>query len=107
MRTRGLVPSSIVIHAAFEPGTPQQTTALKLQPGSKIVAIERVRLADGVPMAYERATLTARCAGVLDADLSSGSLHMALVEQGVLPNSGERASSRPSSPTPPMPSICR
>ncbi|QUQ72385.1 GntR family transcriptional regulator [Kutzneria sp. CA-103260] len=89
MRARGLTPSSTVLYTRFQPGNSDQTAALRLAEGSQIVVIERVRMADGIPMAYERAALTARCAGVLDADLSSGSLHSALVGQGVVPNSGE------------------
>ena len=89
MKARGLTPTSIVVDAAFGVGSADQTTALRLPPRSRVVTIERVRLADAAPMAYERATLTARCAGVLDADLVTGSLHAALLAQGVLPNSGE------------------
>ena len=89
MRARGLKPSSSVIRADFGPGTLDQTTTLRLPPASKVVKIERVRLADAVPMAYETATLTARCAGVLGADLATGSLHAALIAEGVIPNSGE------------------
>lgn len=89
MRARGLTPSSRVLRAQFLPGTSEQTTPLRLPAGSRVVAIERVRLADDLPMAYERTTLTARCAGVLDADLSTESLHSALMGQGVIPNSGE------------------
>lgn len=89
MKARGLIPTSIVVNATFGVGSTDQTTALRLPPHSRVVTIERVRLADVVPMAYERATLCARCAGVLDADLVTGSLHAALLAQGVLPNSGE------------------
>lgn len=89
MRARGLTPSSRVLYARFQPGSIDQTTALRLVEGSQIVAIERVRLADEIPMAYERTILSARCAGVLNADLATGSLHSALVGEGVIPNSGE------------------
>jgi GntR family transcriptional regulator len=89
MRARGLAPSSKVVYAQFEPGTGEQTAALELAEGSQVVSIRRIRFADEVPMAYERATLSARCAGVLDADLVGGSLHVALVSQGIVPTSGE------------------
>jgi GntR family transcriptional regulator len=89
MHTRGLTPSSRVLYARFQPGSIDQTTALGLADGSQIVAIERVRYADEIPMAYERTTLSARCAGVLNADLATGSLHSALLAQGVMPNTGE------------------
>lgn len=88
MRTRGMTPSSIVLHALLQPGTNDQTTALQMPEGSLVVAIDRVRLADSIPMAFERTALAPRCAGVLDADLAEGSLHSALVGQGVVPQVG-------------------
>lgn len=89
MRARGMAPSSRVIHLALQAGTSEQAAALQQPAGNRVVAVDRVRLADGVPMALERTVLTARCAGVLDADLANGSLHAALVRQGILPDSGE------------------
>jgi GntR family transcriptional regulator len=88
MRARGMVPSSILLGAALRQATEAEATALRQRPGVEVVSIERVRLADDVPMAVEHAVLTARCAGVLVADLAQASLHRTLMMLGIVPSSG-------------------
>lgn len=53
MRGRGLVPSSRVLNAEERPSTTDVARALELEPGSPVYYIERLRLADGFPMALE------------------------------------------------------
>lgn len=89
MRARGLRPSSTALSAALRPAAAEEAHVLRLPHGSEVVVVERVRLADGIPMALERAVLTPSCAGVLDLDLASGSLHAAMVSVGVVPDRGE------------------
>ena len=52
-----------------------------------MVRIQRIRLADGVPIAFEDAALLVDHAAVLDRDLCAGSLHGALHELGVMATS--------------------
>ena len=85
MALRGVRPSSLILDAALVDGSLDDVTALHLAPGTRVVVVRRVRLADGVPIALERAVVVPSCAGVLDVDLAAGSLHAALVERGRVP----------------------
>lgn len=81
MRRRGLTPSSRLLRG--EVGSdPSAAARLGLPPSEWVVTIERVRLADGVPVALEKAHLPGEFAPVLDADLETGSLHAALARLG-------------------------
>lgn len=53
MRGRGLAPSSRVLTAEERPSSPDVARALELEPGSPVYFVERLRLADGFPMALE------------------------------------------------------
>jgi GntR family transcriptional regulator len=85
MGRRGLRPSSRLVSAALDWPRPDEVADLALTPGEQVVRVVRVRLADGIPIALEDAALVARLAGVLDADLESGSLHTELGRFGVAP----------------------
>ncbi|MFG1709466.1 GntR family transcriptional regulator [Nonomuraea sp. M3C6] len=85
MRRRGMVASSRLLDATLRPATAGDLEALRLPEGSRVVAISRIRLADEVPIAVERAALPAECAGVLADDLESGSLHVSLHQRGWTP----------------------
>ena len=52
-----------------------------------MVRVERVRLADGVPIAFEDAAVLEEYQEVLDADLATGSLHGALERLGIVATS--------------------
>ena len=63
-----------VVSARLGPGDPETCAALGLPDRSETVAIERVRLADGVPLSWERLSVPVRrFPGILDRDLT-GSL---------------------------------
>lgn len=85
MRRKGRTAGSRVIEAGVRPGLAEEVLALRLPPGSAVVAIRRLRLADDVPMAVEHARLAAVCAGVLTADLARTSLFVALRGIGRVP----------------------
>lgn len=85
MRRRGLKPSSVMLSSKLEKGTVADVRALKLQTDAQVVIIQRIRLADDVPIALERVALIPECKKVLDADLLSGSLHNALRAIGYAP----------------------
>jgi GntR family transcriptional regulator len=74
-----------LIGAELRPSTEAEALALRLGPGSRVVAIDRVRLADGQPMAIDSCRLTPDLVSVLAYDLENGSLHQALRELGKEP----------------------
>jgi len=86
MRQRGMKASSRLLQAGLRAATSADVDALRLPGAARVVAISRLRLADGVPMAIEHAALPAECAGVLADDLETGSLHESLVARGRVPS---------------------
>lgn len=85
MRRRGFTASSTLLEAGLRTATSSDIEALRLEPGVRVVAISRLRLADGRPLALERVALTPNCAGVLADDLERGSLHESLERMGRRP----------------------
>ena len=89
MRRQGRMPSSRIVERRVRPPTDRERADLRIDRESTVVELRRVRLADDEPMAVETAVLTARCsAAVLAADLETGSLHEALIADGVVPTRG-------------------
>jgi GntR family transcriptional regulator len=89
MRRRGRVPSSRVIERRERRATHEEERRLA---AGEVVVVRRVRLADGKPLALERAVFPAdRVADVLDADLERESLFRTLVTAGLVPTSGSAA----------------
>lgn len=88
MRRRGRTPSSRVVHAETRNATASEASRLRLAPGGAVVAIERVRLADTVPVALDRVVLPGGLAEVLGEDLEDGSLHQTLTRLGRQPAGG-------------------
>ncbi len=82
MRARGMKPGATVrSHAVVEAG-PFLCRSLEVREAAEVVEIERVRTADGEPVALERVYLPlARYPGVDEADLSAGSLFELLAER--------------------------
>jgi GntR family transcriptional regulator len=76
MRARGMTPGSVVRNQAIVPASEVVARHLALVPGTPVVHLERVRTADGEPMALERTHLPAqRLPGLEDADLTDTSLY--------------------------------
>ena len=88
MRRQGKRPSSRIVSAERRPASTEEAARLRVRAGSDVVSIERVRLADGEPVAYERAVFPGTLAGLLDADLVAGSLHEAVATLGRTPTRG-------------------
>ena len=96
MRRRGRRASSHLLHAGWIEPSPEDRAALHLPKGSRAIVVERLRLADDVPMAIERAVATPACAGILEDDLAGGSLHAAFERLGRIPTRAQaRVSARP------------
>ncbi len=80
MHRRGLTPSSRLLAVRERPADLTLADALDLAPGDPIVELERLRLADGRPMALERSCYpAARVPGLTGHDLS-GSVYALLRE---------------------------
>ena len=89
MRRQGRVPSSRIVQRRVRPPTDRERADLRIEREASVVELRRVRLADHEPVAVETAVLTARCSqAVLAADLEKGSLHEALIGDGVVPTRG-------------------
>lgn len=91
MLARGMRPSSTLLWAGMRPASVAESGQLRVPEGRDVVVVERVRLADAIPMAFERAVLSFSCAAVLEVDLATSSLHAAMTSAGVLPHHGRSA----------------
>jgi GntR family transcriptional regulator len=90
MHRQGRVPSSRIIERQLRPPTDSERAALRAGRGSEVVELRRVRLADHEPVVLEIAVLTTRCVeAVMGANLETGSLHDALISDGVVPTRGK------------------
>lgn len=84
MTRQGRTASSRLLAREIRPATDAEAGALAVRPGDPVVALRRLRLADGTPTAVEQAVLVARAADVvMTADLEAGSLHEALGRAGM------------------------
>lgn len=85
MDRRGRVPSSVVVAREIRPAGAREAADLRVRLGDPIVYLQRVRCADGQPVALETAILERRVSpAVMGADLRDGSLHAALIAAGHL-----------------------
>jgi GntR family transcriptional regulator len=80
MRARGHVPTTVVLAASEQPAPTQAAASLRIGVGDKVYRLERLRIADSVPMAleigwYPQASLP----DLLDRDLA-GSLYSLLAD---------------------------
>ena len=85
MRRRGKATSSRILQTRRVKPTEVERLALGLESGEQARVLERLRLADGVPMAIGRAVMPVELAERLDGDLENGSLHAAFKRLGRFP----------------------
>jgi GntR family transcriptional regulator len=85
VRGWGQLPSSRVLEAGLRQATADERDALGTE---QVVAIVRVRMANGVPLAVEHARFGPGLADLLDVDLEGDSLHQALRARGLHPTLG-------------------
>ncbi|WP_163099159.1 GntR family transcriptional regulator [Peribacillus alkalitolerans] len=81
MVKRGMTPNSILINFEKKAATPQLAAQLALGTNEEIYQIERIRLADDVPMAFETAYLPAHLFGDMKKEDAYGSLYEFLQTQ--------------------------
>lgn len=83
MRRLRMQPGSHVLSSQLEAANPKVAEQLQIPIGSEVVALVRIRLADGVPLALERSYLNHElCPGVLDGhDFGRESLYEVLRNQ--------------------------
>lgn len=79
MAARGMKASSRLLSQEILPAPPDIAQRLNIAPGTEVVRLERLRLADEEPMALETAYLPhSRCPGLLSFDFSQLSLYEVL-----------------------------
>jgi len=89
MRRTGRVPSSRLVGRDVREPRPAEASRLRLKPDVEVIAVRRLRLADGQPVAFEEAVFPAALAPLLlAADLEHRSLHTTLVDGGHVPTQG-------------------
>ena len=84
-RLRGMVPSSRVLRAGPAEITGEVAAVFGVAESAPAIVLERLRLADNIPMAIEHAIIPADDSGLLDEDLTTGSLHAAFERAGRVP----------------------
>jgi GntR family transcriptional regulator len=82
MRARGMVPSSRLLIREVVPAPPTVSAALQVGEREAVIFVQRLRLADALPLALETSYLRhALCRDVLHADLEGGSLYAFLQDR--------------------------
>jgi GntR family transcriptional regulator len=92
MRARGLEPGSRDLDRRTDAASAHLARALQIAPGDPVHVIERLRTADGIPMAVERSHIPEAVApGLVDASLAGRSLYDVLASRyGVLLDRGDQ-----------------
>lgn len=85
MRRRGMTASSRLLERRVIEPSDAERTRLGLGPADAAYSIERLRLADGTPMAIEQAIMSLSLVESLKSDIETGSLHAAFEEAGHIP----------------------
>ncbi|WP_413301017.1 GntR family transcriptional regulator [Bacillus sp. 1P10SD] len=80
-REIGCKPGAKVIKCVIEDANDKDIEVLQLEPNSKIIVIERIRYADGNPVAFEISRLPERFTFLLDEDLNDASMFSIMSEK--------------------------
>ncbi|MGW3043650.1 GntR family transcriptional regulator [Kitasatospora sp. NPDC001159] len=88
MRRRGRRPSSKLISSEARKAQPDEIHRLQLAEPAYVIAVTRVRLADEIPVALERAVFPGELSGLLEVDAATHSMHEALIGLGRYPQRG-------------------
>jgi GntR family transcriptional regulator len=84
MSARGLQSSAVLLSRSTGQASPDELMALGLSPGETVSRVNRLRLANEIPMAIEHAVVPSRF--LPDPALVKQSLYSALHEQGFMPS---------------------
>jgi GntR family transcriptional regulator len=84
MSARGLPSSAVLLSRSVGPASPNELMALGLSPGDHVSRVNRLRMADGTPLAIEHAVVPSRY--LPDPSLVRQSLYAVLHEQGYMPS---------------------
>lgn len=91
MRARGLRPGALELDRRVITAGRTLAAALAIAPTDEVVVLERLRLADDMPMAIERCHVPVAVApGLASADLTDQSLYDYLERHGVILDAGEQ-----------------
>ena len=91
MARRGMVPASRVLAFERTKATALLARELEITPGDPVVLFERLRYADGIPMAVERSYLPeTRVPGLLDGDPPQSLYRVLAGQYGLTPTWGEQ-----------------
>lgn len=91
MERAGLTASSIVMHYEREGASPAVADALGVEPGATVVRLDRLRLGDGMPVAFDRTWLTLYYGQLLDGhDLQPTTIYRLLEQEYDIPVLGGR-----------------
>lgn len=82
---RGMVPSSRTLQSERITPSEDEQSALGLAEGEMAYVLERLRLADGAPMAIERVVMPLGLVAQLEVGFADGSLHTAFEKAGRSP----------------------
>lgn len=86
MTAAGLNPSSLVVHFAEEPATALIAAELGLPSDTPIIRLDRLRLADGQPLAFDHTYLPPRFGRLLDRDaLATETIYHQLATRYAIP----------------------
>lgn len=85
MRNRGMSASSRLLKRTEIEPSEADRRALQLEEGESAYLLERLRLADAIPMAIERAVMPVDLVESLRMDIEEGSLHLAFEDVGRVP----------------------
>lgn len=89
MRRKGRTPTSHLLEQVVRPADLEERLRMRLDPDAEIVLLTRLRIADDIPVAIERAAFSAALASdLMAADLEDGSLHGILLRLGRVPTAG-------------------
>ncbi len=84
MSARGMQSSAVLLSRSTGQASPDELMALGLSPGETVSRVNRLRLANDIPMAIEHAVIPTRF--LPDPALVEQSLYSALHEQGFMPS---------------------
>ena len=86
MRQRGREPSTRLLRLRSFPANEEIAARLNLNKEEMVIEIARLRLADGIPMAYETRHRAYRlCPQILEDDLEQNSVHSLLIDKYNIP----------------------